>query len=405
MSLPSPALPAPDPSPRGADPLPVPGFYASLLAHPDTTGFTPDESMLASIRAHLQKRHVDRPTDAQLYAGVAREVECLLLEVGLPTTGLAGLPRDASLPGRLVRLYGSRVPRGVLYYAMIRGMVAGTNDPYTVLLTPAQYDRAMEQMQDATLSGVGIHLELDRARQGQLTVVEPIAGGPAQQAGLQAGDAILRIGGRETAGMDLETATSLIRGAPGTTVTLEVRRSGKGHPLEFTIPRARVEVASVTSRMLPGRVGLIRLRVFGRGTASDFSDQLARLRTEGARSLIVDLRNNSGGYLLAALDVCGHFVAPRLAGHGAHRPRREAPGTPVFPLADPDGSAGGAPGERVFGQRVGDRGRVHEGPQGSHPGGDPDPGQGLGAGAAPPPRGRGPQDHGGALHHAERPAH
>lgn len=300
-----------------------PAVYAALLRDPASAGFTPDEALLRSIHAHLKKRHISLPPDSQLFASMAREVQGLLREAGLPDPGLSAQPRNPSLPARIIRLCGARVPHPVLYYAMIRGLLAGTGDPHTVLMTPAQHERMQEQMQDAAFGGIGIHVELDRTRHHRLTVVEPMEEGPAHRAGLRAGDEIVQVDHRPTNGMDLETATALIRGEPGTRVVLAVRRPGRAGPQEFTVTRARVDVANVTSRMLPGRVGLVRLRVFGQGSASDFSDHLVRLRTEGARGLIVDLRNNKGGYLLAALDICGHFVAP---------------GSLVTVLADGDGA-------------------------------------------------------------------
>lgn len=283
--------------------------YATFLKNPASLGFKPDQKLLDVVYLQVKHQHINEDPDARLYAGVAREVEKLLKEAGLPVNGISSLPKDRSLPERIAKALAGKIDPGVLYYAMVRGMLEGTDDPYTVLMTPDEMHRLMVDLQNEAFGGIGIFIELDRESKDQLTVVEPLEGTPAYAAGLLPGDQILKINGKPTTGMSLDIATSNIRGPEGSQVILTIRRTGTTPDTkDYTITRAKIETASVTQKMLPSKVGLIRLRMFGRRTGSELADAIRKLEAEGARALILDVRNNGGGYINAAVSVLGLFV-------------------------------------------------------------------------------------------------
>ncbi len=183
------------------------------------------------------------------------------------------------------------------------GLVAAGGDPYTVYLTPAE---AKDLSNDLTgkLSGIGAEIGI---KSNLLTVIAPIADTPAAAAGLKTGDIIARINGEDTSGMSVDTAVSKIRGQAGTKVTLKIARSG-ADPFDVTITRADITVPSVKSSLKNGNVAYIDITRFGPDTA-DLVDQAATsLKAQGATKVILDLRNDGGGYLDAGVAVASQFL-------------------------------------------------------------------------------------------------
>lgn len=308
----------------------APSTYAAWLKDPASLGFRPDRELFETVRGQLKAHYFESVADTRLLAGAAAEVERLLKEAGVSPRALKGIPRDSSMPERVVRAYAHKVDRGLLYYAMIRGLLGATGDPYNVLMTPREYRQLMEVMQSEAFGGIGIYIEIEKDR---LTIVEPIEGTPASAAGLLAGDEIVAIDGHPTTGLSLEVATTRIRGPQDSTVVLTVRRKGMAGPRDYKITRGRIQVASVTHKMLASGVGLVRLRVFGERTGIELEEAIATLQAAGARALILDLRNNGGGYLNAATEVCSRFleagtvvtrVTDRRGARGDYRTRAEA---------------------------------------------------------------------------------
>ncbi|MBW2276035.1 MAG: PDZ domain-containing protein [Deltaproteobacteria bacterium] len=188
-------------------------------------------------------------------------------------------------------------------YSAINGMLH-TLDPHSALLPPDLY-RDMKDKTQGQFGGLGIVISI---RDGALTIISPIDGTPADLAGLEAGDQIVKIGEVSTVSMPLNDAVNLLRGKPGTTVRVYVLRKGWEEARPFDIVRAIIEVQSVESHMLTGRVGYVRIKDFQGNTRTDLLKQLAELERKGLRGLVVDLRNNPGGLLEAAIQVADIFV-------------------------------------------------------------------------------------------------
>lgn len=188
----------------------------------------------------------------------------------------------------------------------ISGMLAGL-DPHSAYLDKNAY----QQLQIITtdrFSGLGLEVT---QRAGAVTVVAPIDGTPAAKAGMQSGDVILRVNNTALDGMTLDEAVALMRGTPGSTVTLLVQRRGVSKPLSFTLTRAEVHLTSVRSRLLQPGYGYLRISQFSEDTADGVRDALQALvkQNHGAlKGLVLDLRNNPGGLLDAAVDVCDDFL-------------------------------------------------------------------------------------------------
>lgn len=284
--------------------------YSPLLKNPGTLGFHPDEKLFRDVYFSIKNSFVEPVTDDQLFKAMVKEVRTLLKQAKVPADGLARLDKSRNVLNQLVELYGQRVNKDVLIYAAIQGMLIGLNDPYSLLMAPDEYGKLQEQVQNKGFGGIGIYIELDKDAGNQLTVFEPIEGTPAARSGVESGDRIVAIDGKSTKGISLDGAQASIRGPVGSKVVLTVKRQGRPGPLDISIVRGNIHVVSVTGKMLPDQIGYVRLRQFGTLTASELETELSKLSSQGARAMIVDLRNNGGGYIDASVNVVGQFTAP-----------------------------------------------------------------------------------------------
>ena len=200
--------------------------------------------------------------------------------------------------------YGSEVSYRDLVYASIQGMLR-TLDPHTNFLSPEVY-ASMRDRQKESFFGLGI---LVGVRDGKLTVITPIAGGPADRLGMRAGDVIHRIEGEPTETMSLEDAVRKLKGPKDTQVTITVVRRGFPEPFDLTVTRDQVAQETVMySYMLTPEVGYLMIREFQRSTGREVAESLADLKELGMKSLILDLRTNGGGLLDQAIEVADQFV-------------------------------------------------------------------------------------------------
>lgn len=200
-----------------------------------------------------------------------------------------------------------------MVYGAIRGMAAALNDPYTVFLPPEANKESKEEL-DGVFEGVGIELGF---KNGQLAVIAPLEGMPAQAAGVRAGDLIIHIKDeakgidRDTAGLSLPEAVKLIRGDKGTRVELILLHEGSEEPTALTIKRDTIVVKSVElSWVGPGKdIARLKLSRFGGRTESEWQAAVQEIIKRPVRGVILDLRNNPGGYLQGAVDLAGEFLA------------------------------------------------------------------------------------------------
>jgi len=215
--------------------------------------------------------------------------------------------------GKILMKHGKTVDEDKLVYAALRGMInvlqKKYNDPYTVAMNPKEFKILQEQLNSKGFSGVGIFIELDKSAGNVLMVVEPVEDTPAFKAGLKPGDHIIRINGVSTRGMSLDVASGRIRGPEGTIVKLGIKRKGIKKPFIVSIRRGNIVVSSLRSEM-KGNIGYIKLRFFGETTREEFYKALKEMNNKGAKGLVLDLRNNGGGYINAAVQVCSPFVKP-----------------------------------------------------------------------------------------------
>ncbi|MFC1480484.1 S41 family peptidase [Candidatus Omnitrophota bacterium] len=191
-----------------------------------------------------------------------------------------------------------------LIYGAIRGMM-NTLDGYSQFMDPESFKEITEETK-GEFGGLGIEIGM---RQGILTVIAPMDGTPAFKAGLEPGDKIVKIEGDITRDITLDEAVKKLRGTPGTEVSITVIREGVDRMLDFTITRAIIKLKSIKdARIIEDDIGYIKLIEFQERTAKDLARHIKELRKKGAKSLILDLRNNPGGLLDSAIEVADQFL-------------------------------------------------------------------------------------------------
>ena len=193
-----------------------------------------------------------------------------------------------------------------ILYGAIAGIVNGLDDPYSMYFTPEQSKEFMDEI-NGEFEGIGAEVAI---KNEQLVVVSPIPDSPAMKAGIQPGDAILLIDDADTQEMSLNEAVTKIRGAKGTSVKLLLQR-GSEAPFELTIARDRIHVDSVTAETLTvgdKRIAHITINQFNNDTYTLFSSIASQIAIDRPDGIVLDLRNNPGGYLDAAVDVLSEFV-------------------------------------------------------------------------------------------------
>ncbi len=200
--------------------------------------------------------------------------------------------------------YVDKVDDNTLIEGAIAGMVESLKDPPSYYLNA---DAMNELMIDTsgTYAGVGIQVW---SKSDYIEVIAPIEGTPAEKAGIITKDKIIKVDGKDIVGVPIDSVVNLIRGEPGTKVTLTILRDGVKEPFDVPIVRAQIELKSVYSKMLPDKLGYIRITNFAENTTKPFTDALTALKGEGMVGLVLDLRNDPGGSLKTCEEIAAQLV-------------------------------------------------------------------------------------------------
>lgn len=186
----------------------------------------------------------------------------------------------------------------------IRGMMEALGDQHSSYMSPEDFEQANASL-EGEYEGIGAYVDTTTE---YLTVTSPIPGSPAEAAGLLPGDQIVAIDGEDMTGIDAELVRLRVLGPAGSTVHLTVLREDEDKPLEFDIVRAKITIASATGEMLEGDIAYIQVTTFGSNTMPELEAALKELMAQNPKGIILDLRNNGGGYLQTAVEVSSQFV-------------------------------------------------------------------------------------------------
>ncbi len=191
-----------------------------------------------------------------------------------------------------------------LMQGAIRGMMDALGDKQTFYMEPQVYENQTSSLQ-GSYEGIGAYVDTDGE---YLTIISPIAGSPAEEAGLKPGDKVIAIDGVDMTGVAPEEARLKVLGPDGSQVTLTIAREGESEPLKFVITRAEIVIRSADGKMLDNGIAYVDINTFGEKTTSELRETLDTLMAKNPRGIIIDLRNNPGGYLSTAVEVSSEFI-------------------------------------------------------------------------------------------------
>jgi carboxyl-terminal processing protease len=205
---------------------------------------------------------------------------------------------------------GANITYHDLVYSALKGMI-GSLDPHSEFLPPGDY-RELQNDTEGQFGGLGLVVSM---KDGYITVISPMEDSPGFRAGILSGDRIVKINGKPVGKMSLEDAVKLLRGEPGTQVTVTVERPSEGLLKDVTLTRAVIIMDMVKDingkkdfPLGPDKIGYIRITEFGDKTGDELESALQKLKAQGMKALILDLRGNPGGLLDEAVNVCQKFL-------------------------------------------------------------------------------------------------
>ncbi|MDI3528734.1 MAG: carboxyl-terminal processing protease [Thermoanaerobacter sp.] len=201
--------------------------------------------------------------------------------------------------------YVDRVNSSILLEGALKGMANSLEDPYTVYMNKKEFSDFMTQT-TGTYGGIGIVVAVDK--EDHIVVVSPIKNTPGERAGIKSGDIIVEVNNKKVSGKNLDEAVAMMRGPQGTEVTLTIMREGK--TFTKTITREIIKLETVYDEMLPDKIGYIKITMFDQSTADDFKAALDKLKSQGMKGLILDLRDNPGGLLEETIDI-SNLILPK----------------------------------------------------------------------------------------------
>lgn len=200
------------------------------------------------------------------------------------------------------KLYDGEIDSDLLVDNATKAMTDALGDKYTVYMNEEEFKDYLDSA-SGYHSGIGVYVRLDNDK---VVVIGFVDGGTAKEADIKIGDVIKAVDGVEV-GKDLDKAVSLISGKEGTTVKLQLEREEVGD-VTTEVKRVKLETTSAVGKMVTENIGYISLINFNSGSSNQFSDQLDKLSKEGMKGLIIDLRNNGGGYLTEAINIASEFI-------------------------------------------------------------------------------------------------
>ncbi len=196
------------------------------------------------------------------------------------------------------------VDKKKLFQGALAGSVAALNDPYSVYLNPETSEKFNQELA-GSFDGIGAEIGI---KKGVLTIIASLPDTPAKKAGLLSGDIILRIDEEDTLGMNLDYAISRIRGKRGTQIKLVVLHEGEKDVKEILITREKIVIKSVQLEILPENIAYVKLVHFSENSSEDFGKAVAQLLGKNIKGIILDVRNNPGGFLEDAIDIASFWI-------------------------------------------------------------------------------------------------
>jgi carboxyl-terminal processing protease len=304
----------------------VAGFFAATLLQLPTAAAAPAQSKVSTVDAgelstgysHLTTDFYKKVDPQTVLDSVRTQLLDAMRTAGVKNASLPELhasdnpaTNERDIDSQIEKAYSeskSKFSVHQLAYVALDAMMRSVNDRYTVFLTPKEFAGLNQDLDGGDFGGTGIVIQSDDTTHF-IKVENVVPDGPADKAGIQQDDLITAIDGATTKGLTVQQASTKLRGKEGSSVSLTIERDGSTLPSPVAITRAKIHQLSVYEKMLPDKIGYVELTVFGRDTGAELNAALNRLQQQGARAIVLDLRDNGGGYLEAAVAVSSKFIS------------------------------------------------------------------------------------------------
>ncbi len=207
----------------------------------------------------------------------------------------------------LENMYYEDVDTEKLLDGALLGVSASVEDPYTIYMNKDEAESFVESVESDDYTGVGLYITAGEGDES-ITVVSPLADSPAEKAGIASGDKILSVDGQSVSGVNIDKVASDMKGPDGTDVTLTILKKSTGKTTDIKLTRATIRRETVTSEMLDNKNAYIQISQFGVNTFDEFAQHFNDLVSQGMKRLVLDLRNNPGGYMEIAVNIADSFI-------------------------------------------------------------------------------------------------
>lgn len=278
--------------------------YGSYINKEKKLGFTPTTELCNRILFQIKYDFVDEVSPRQIFKGVKDEIKELFRESGI-SEDVDRLPETKDIFTKVTSKYSNRIDKKLLLFACINGMMRGLGDRYSTFLTPGEYKGFIKRTREEKYSGIGIRIS-KKNKKTPLIILEVFDCSPAKKAGLKRGDTIIKIDNTGVKGITLKLAARLITGKENTPVRITIKRNKK--ILKFNVLRKKITVGVIHHRILKDGIGHIKIDSFKEELNDEFRKVYARMEDKGIKAIILDLRNNPGGLVLSARELCGCFL-------------------------------------------------------------------------------------------------
>jgi carboxyl-terminal processing protease len=232
----------------------------------------------------------------------------VLLTTDSPNTAV-NVKKLIMLKDFLQENYYQPIEEETLMEGSIKGMFNSIGDPYTIYMSPSEYDSFMTET-EGSFGGIGIHVSVDE--NGLITIIAPIEDTPGERVGLKSGDKVIKVDGEDVVNKDLDEVVSKMKGEPGTRVNLTIIREGREDYIEKEITREIIKIKTVRSDIIDEEIGYIRISMFDRNTSKDFEDHLKTIEDNSIKGLIIDLRSNPGGLLNEVVKISDRILGEQI---------------------------------------------------------------------------------------------
>ncbi|MCQ2736778.1 MAG: S41 family peptidase [bacterium] len=302
-------------------------LYSDFFSGKETVGFDVTPEFFDLNCRLIKKIFIGRISEEAIKTSVGVEIKRFFREAKIKyaDADFSGLSLENFFLASLLKKYekelDSYVPdsknakaaskeefRNIFSFSVLYGMFFGLGDNYTTILRPSEYEELVADLNEKTFGGIGVIVEKSTENDGALMIVEPLEGTPAYNAGIMAGDAVIAINGMKTNNVDIQMCVSKMKGPKGSSVNLTIKRDYK--TFDVKLVRDDIKSVSVTHKLLSDNIGYIKVRSFASDTVDEFDLALAELNkpSNNLKGLIVDVRNNGGGYLVSGVGLASRFV-------------------------------------------------------------------------------------------------